>query len=443
MNKGERAALIRDAIKRAKTEALNNNMSMPQARVWCKEVWRSFPIYKIPVDALMLNIDNRRFAAERKLMEEKLKHSLDPENSPNDEQSVISILLDTSTDVDGDVVKGTPSKDYLALQDDWLKRAQESPFWIRPDGIVRNGNRRLAMLKRMRTEKGIESTRFVSAIILETSEINEQELFEMEQREQLTDNFKQRYTDINLLLTLREAAEAQHIDWNNSDDVERVAGELQEFVGADKSYAAIQLRAIKYMDDYLNDIDSPGEYQKLMGQIERFRDVGKIMAKMEQYPDDAVDMLRLQFAGITAGIKHGHIRSIGKIFREDRERYRLLRDKISEIEQQNPQQAKLESPDLVTLKSERDDDGDPDEPPPVVSNYPSAERVKAEILDTIDAFESKNLETARKLAQVLSRLRVITKTHLIDGLKGSENDEVRQLLVELIAWADAGKALLQ
>jgi hypothetical protein len=245
MNEKERTAMIINEIRRA-------GAATSQQRLWCKEEWKEFPRCKVPVDALVLNIDKRRFAAERKLMEEKLGHSLDPENNPNDELSVISILLDTSHHVDGDVVKGTPSKDYSALLKDWQKRGQESPFWIRPDGTVRNGNRRLAMLKRLRVEGGIESTRFVDAIVLDPNEINEQELFEMEQREQLTENFKLRYTDINLLLTLRDAAEAQRIDWNSPEDIERVAGELQEFVqGGDKGYAAIQLRAIKYMDDYL------------------------------------------------------------------------------------------------------------------------------------------------------------------------------------------------
>ena len=64
-------------------------------------------------------------------------------------RSVISILLDSSLDVDGDKVVGTPSTDCEALEKDWLARGQESPLWIRPDGTVRNGNRRLAMIMRL------------------------------------------------------------------------------------------------------------------------------------------------------------------------------------------------------------------------------------------------------------------------------------------------------
>jgi len=443
MNANERTASIKDAVDRAKDGA-RNGTPIPSHGLWCRERWQDFPKYSVPVDALALNIDNRRFAAERKLMEEKLGHSLDPENDPNDEQSVISILLDTGHRVDGDVVTGTPSKDYQALLKDWQKRGQESPFWIRPDGTVRNGNRRLAMLKRLRAKEGIEGTRFVQAIVLEPTELNEQELFEMEQREQLTENFKVRYTDINLLLTLRDAAQAQRIDWNSPDDIDRVAGELQEFAGGDKSYAGVQLRAIKYMDDYLSFSGSPSEYQKLIGQIERFRDVGKIMTKMlEDYPDDAVDMLQLLFASITAGVTHGNIRSIGRIFREDRTEYTRLRDRIINIEQQSEPNTKLESPDLAAVEADLSGDTDEaEEPAPIVSDYPTG-RVKSAVLDAIDGFGSRNLEIARKLSQAVERLRPITGDHISEALGEADGAEIREYLTEIVSWADSAKPLLE
>jgi len=90
------------------------------------------------------------------------------------------------------------------------------------------------------------------------------------------------------------------------------------------------------------------------------------MAKMlEDYPDDAVDMLQLQFAGISAGIRHGDIRSLGRLFREDRDAYRVLRDKVANIEQQDAVQSRLESPDIANVTAEASEDPDNDEPPTV------------------------------------------------------------------------------
>jgi hypothetical protein len=442
VKKSERIVAIAEAVHKTDEAVRQDPDQRRTIRLWCKDDWRDFPVYRVPTDALVLNIDNRRFTAERRLFEEQLGHPLDPENNPNDEISIVSILLDASQRVDGDIVKGTASKAYTGLKTDWNKRKQESPFWIRPDGMVRNGNRRLAMLKRMRSEEGIEGTRFVDAIVLGTDEVDEQELFEMEQREQLTENFKVRYTDINLLITLKEAAEGRGIDWNNPDDIERVAGELQDLVEGDKVYAAIQLRAIKYMDDYLADMGAPGEYHKLIKQIERFRDVGKNMTKiMEDYPEEAADVLRLQFAGITAGVRHGHIRSIGRMFREDRDEYRRMRDQIFRMEDQVGGTTKLENPNLEEMGESTEDDSEASEPRPSVEGYPT-ERVKSAILNAIDGFEAKNLALGSKLAQVASRLRALDPQLAREAMNGPEAEEVRELLEEITQWAEKVKALL-
>ena len=197
-----------NATQRRQVNETRSESAERTERLWCKDRWRDFPVMRVLVDALLLNVDNRRFAAERTLMESKLGHPLDPENSADDEISVISILLDTGWDVDGNLVKGASSRAYEGLRADWQRRKQATPLWIRPDGTVRNGNRRLAMLKRLRND-GITGTEWVEVVILNPGHpdnIDEHDLFEMEQREQLTEDFKVRYTDMNLLLTLRQAA---------------------------------------------------------------------------------------------------------------------------------------------------------------------------------------------------------------------------------------------
>ncbi|MGH3561899.1 MAG: hypothetical protein ACRDTN_08905 [Mycobacterium sp.] len=306
-------------------------------RLWVREEWREFNVWQLPVEALLLNVDNHRFAAEKSLVEEKLGRALDPENNADDDVILEAILLDKDYDIEADrVVGGRPGKDYEALKSDWEVRHQESPLWVRPDGLVRNGNRRLAMLKRLQREEGLAGHEYVDAVILSPDEVDEVALFEMEQREQLTENLKVRYTDMNLLLAIRAAAEARGIDWFDPESVDRVAGQLQHIIGNNKDYAVIQLNAIRYMDAYLEDSGQPGQYHKLMRQIERFRDVGKAMAQVEvDYPDDAPDMLRLMFAAIRAGRPHGTIRQLRQMFRLDRDRYADLISEVEAVEEQH------------------------------------------------------------------------------------------------------------
>jgi hypothetical protein len=418
-------------------------------RLWARDEWRDFEVWQVPVEALLMNVDNRRFAAERRLIEEKLGHSLDPENSPSDERAVEALLLDVGLDVDGDRVTGKASKDYHALKADWMRRRQESPLWIRPDGLVRNGNRRLAMLKRLQLTEGLEGFEYVDAVILDAQDIDEVALFDMEQREQLTENLKVRYTDINLLLAVRAAAEARSIDWYSGEDIQRVASELQHIVGDNEAYAIVQLNAIKYMDAYLEDSGQPAQYHKLIGQIERFRDVGRAMAQVElEYPDDAADMLRVLFAAIRAGLPHGKIRELRRIFRYDRERYKGLLEEIGRVERpwEEAEVAEgLADPQVVGIglsEDEAETDGEGDdalEPPgPNVPNYPTLQVADA-IEDALDSFQaSQTDDVVRTLKQVTNRLAVLTDEagQLTRALASEERETVLAALRDVVEWAD-------
>ena len=433
MNANRRSQVIEDRSESAdRTE-----------RLWCKDRWRDFPVMRVPVDALLLNVDNRRFAAERTLMESKLGHPLDPENSADDEISVISILLDTGCDVDGNLVKGIHSRDYEGLKTDWLRRKQASPFWVRPDGTVRNGNRRLAMLKRLRND-GITGTEWVEAVILNPGppdNIDEHDLFEMEQREQLTEDFKVRYTDMNLLLTLRQAAIDSGIDWFDPESIKRAAGQLQEVAGGNQAYATIQLRAIKYMDAYLEEANAAGQYHKLLRQVERFRDIGKLMTWIEDtYQDDATDMLQLMFAAVRAGNPHGDIRAIRRIFLNDRARYEHLQRHVALDEKEWEQTGAREigDPDLSSESDENEfEDGDSEQETPIQTpGYPQ-KQVQRRIKNAIDGYQAGQLEGVDTLEQVLSRLHILSNAseRLVKTLGGPRGSEATDMLRDIIEWA--------
>jgi len=422
-----------------------------KARLWVRDDWHFFDIWQVPVEALLLNVDNRRFSAERTLVEEKLGHELDPENNPDDELALEVILLDVGYDVDGDrVTGGRPGKDYQALKADWLRRRQESPLWIRPDGLVRNGNRRLSMLKRLQREEGLEGYEYVDVVILHPDDIDEVALFDMEQREQLTENLKVRYTDINLLLAIRAAALARGIDWSDSEDIDRVAGELQHIIGNDQRYAVVQLNAIKYMDAYLDDSAQPGQYHKLINQIERFRDVGRVMVQVEEnYPDDTIDMLQLLFAAIRAGRPHGTIRDLRRMFLRDRDRYVQLAAEVDTIEQNweaGGNSEELADPiDIAPEESESaNENGEEAEPPgPNVPNYPKQDVTDA-IEIALDGFQAAQTDDVIKtLRQIRNRLDVLTddREMLAQALASDNGGQVREAFMTVVDWVDAHRDL--
>ena len=422
----------------------------PAEQLWVADAWSSFDVWRVPLDLLVLNVENRRFAAERKYFEAKLGGlTLDPENRELDALSLESILLDSGRRIENRQVVGKPSKDTVALEADWLNRGQERPFWIRPDGVVHNGNRRLAMMRRRRRKYGEDGNTWVQVVEIGEG-IDELTLFRMEQHEQLTEDYKVRYTDINLLLAIRDAADASTIDWGDADSIDRVAGELQGLIGNNKNYAVTQLYAIKYMDAFLDDLNQAEAYELLLRQIERFRDVGKAMRQVQKLaPDREEDMLDVCYAAIRSGIRHGDIRDIRKMFVKDRNRFDALVAEIREAEagwEPAPGTQPLQEPDLRDADEsvgvddpDEDDDADLEPPGPNMPDYEPAEDVRRSFDSQIDGFKaSQGTDVLKLLAQVMNRLEALASENrnLLEDARAAGISGIDDQLGRIRAWVD-------
>jgi hypothetical protein len=435
VNKDERIAQLRERLERIEDRT---------ARIWAKNDFVDFPVYRAPTDLLLLNPSNRRFRAEAQQMEHDLGRALDPLASTVDEQSIIALLLDRDPHIDNDRVVGSRNKDTDALIADWHKRHQESPLWIRPDGLVSNGNRRLAMLKRLQAERGKEGYDWVDVIVLDEETYDDETLFEMEAREQLTEGLKVRYTELNLLLTLKDAAEKLEIDWHDRAAIEGTANRIQDLVGNDPRYAKVQLQAIKAMIDYLDWVGHPGEFSRLRGMVERFRDVGKNVAWVAtQDPTREVEMLELCFQAIAAGARHPDLREIRRMLKSDSDSFDSL---VRTVESIADEDGAPDEEEPVVPDSEDEDDDDVDEEDDVEDvpeTHPRSPKHE-HILRAIDiAVETS--QRARKqdeLADVrlaAASLKNVDPASLLAAAEGGELDRLREAVRVIVAWAAAAE----
>jgi len=412
-------------------------------RLWCKDQLQAFPVYRVPSEALLLNPENKRFGTLRGFVERTLGRSLDPANNPADVDAIIKILLDDDIDVeDGLVVGGKPSKDYQALRRDWSARKQISPIWIRPDGTVHNGNRRVAMLLRETAEHGPVGREFVEAVILAPEEVSNRDLFEMEQREQFAENYKVRYKDIDLLLALREAAETDGVgvDLYDAESIERAGVRHAHVAGGDTpEYAVVQFWAIRAMDAYLDDLGAPGQYHLLRSKLERVRATGRIMRWAESsYRDDVADLNRVAFAFIKAGRAHGDILALKRLFLEDRASFDDLLAGIMDAEDEvSVEGAPVVEPELAELTaSEADDDDDDngdDEPTSPLVGYP-VERVRSLAKNAVDALNASRSDVTDRVVQAWNRLDGITRGDLVAALALGGGGPAAPLAA-LVRWA--------
>lgn len=442
MNKDERIATLKTRLERIvdRTE-----------RIWAKNEFVDFAVYKAPTDLLVLNPSNRRFRAEAQEMERDLGRMLDPLASPEDEASVITLLLDKDPHVEGSRIVGSPNKDTAALIADWDKRRQERPLWIRPDGLVSNGNRRLGMLKRLQEERGIEGYSWVDVIVLDEETYDDETLFEMEAREQLTEGLKVRYSKMNLLLTLKDAAESLGIDWYDQGSIDEVAQKIQDLVSNNASYAKVQLHAVKYMTAYLEWAGTPGDYSRLRGQVERFRDVGKNLAWVAK--EDAnreADMLELCFHAISVGTSHPDMREIRRMLKTEPASFDRLVGEVQTIDEETAEEEEDEV--LVPRPTDRDGAGDDEDEDDEAEeeNEPGKRPLtpkKAQIRRAIDvavrtARDNRDSDAPTDVRLAASRLERVDPAALIAGKSGVELDRLCEAIQAIVEWSVLAEAAL-
>jgi hypothetical protein len=346
-------------------------------------------------------------------------------------------LLDKDWQVDNDRVTSTTSPDARELAKDWAERGQERPLWIEPGGLVRNGNRRLAMIKRTYGEAAGDE--HVEVIVLDPDDFDGPAMFDLEAREQLTEGLKVRYTDINLLLTLQEAADRYEVQWHDLDSIARGAERIAPLTGNSISYARTQLNAVKYMTDYLAEIGRPGEYGLLRGTVEVFRDVGKNMKwAFENDPDAALEMLYACFAAVTSGAPYQDVRELRALAKADPDRFSAFVEELRDVRATAPPEPAPEPP--AATVGEDEDDEDEDEgaaATSAVADYP-----RTAVKNAIDLAARMSRATRsprpdndlRLAADHLSRVPVEVLADLLGGPRGVQVAEARDAIV---AWGRA------
>ena len=192
------------------------------------------------------------------------------------------------------------------------------------------------------------------------------------------------------------------------------------------------------MDAYLGDANATGQYHKLLRQVERFRDIGKLMSLIEDdYLDDETDMLQLVFAAVRAGNPHDDIRAIKNMFLKDRDRYEALQRQVALDEEEWEQTGAHEIGD-PDLSSESDEDDDTEQETPIQTPRYPQQQVQRRIKNAIDGHQASQLEVVDTLEQVLSRLRILNSAseRLAETLSGPRGSEAKDMLTGIIEWAD-------
>lgn len=271
------------------------------------------PVYEMSLSFLKLNIFNGRFASEKRQKERELGHELDPLN-PQHEVVLINLLLPP---------EDSKSKDLI---DDLRKLGQIDPGIITEDGILIDGNRRYAALKKLNTED--PSGKYSNMLVHRILNLPPKEIYKLEIVTQIRDPLKVKYHPINDLLKIREG-----LKFYNENELARILGWKVRKV---KSYKD----RLGLIEDFLQSIKAEGCYYLLVNYSEHFAEFQKALnkAKKRLSPTELDELFDVFNYAMKINIENNnrsreenmrltqrdHIRFIGDAYCDEKIRKRLI-----------------------------------------------------------------------------------------------------------------------
>jgi len=265
-------------------------------------------IYRLPIDLLIFNIGNGRFASELLAEERKLKRKLDA-TIEADENIIRRLLLEINP------------AETKALKEDLIRNGQIDPGVITFDGAVINGNRRMAIFKELYSTTQEDKYTFLNVSRLQKG-ISEKDLWKIEAKLQFGRDFRLEYGPINELLKIRSGNESGLTPKQISD---ALLGRYKEKEVVEK------LEILKLIDTYLRFIGKPSEYEIIQEQriVEKFNSLqSSVIGPLKRgvHKKEVPRITEIGFRLIKGG-KHSHwkIRKLKSIAETDESRSMLYK----------------------------------------------------------------------------------------------------------------------
>ena len=152
---------------------------------------------------------------------------------------------------------------------------QEEPLLLTRDGVVVNGNRRLAILRRHNIGKG-----YVDVCLLPDG-VSQDDIRLIEFRLQMDDPGKADYSWVNQLIAIRRATDA-------GIDIEKIRASMPSLSNADFNKLTDSLGVI---DMFLDRRGTPGDYSAIGDNKFFFDELSKAVKKQKKFPDKVDTLL--------------------------------------------------------------------------------------------------------------------------------------------------------
>ena len=375
--------------------------------VYIQDERKDLERFRLPLNLLFFNIRNGRFAAEYKSLVEKEGRELDTEDE-DDAKKIQQLLLNQQDQL----------KQTKVLESDLERFGQKHPGIITYDGYVVNGNRRMAILKKM-ADAGESEFGYLLVARLPKN-ISQTDIWKIEAGIQLSRQEQLDYGPINTLLKLKEGRDAGLTNLQIANSL--YGGFTEDEI--DKS-----LKRLDLIEEYLEYIKKPLNYKEAEGIHEHFIVLQTIRDKLKDDGFDSEKLLQLQkiaFELIRLNISQLRLRKIKKITAHDEKalpNFLKAESKIPEINAETGEE---------TCKKETDeDDEDSGNKSPVMTIFEDS-------LDIVNAEEKKD-EPLVLLGRAMRNLEGIENSEHLNSQDVAEKiNEIVKIIERIKAKINSG-----
>ncbi len=283
-------------------------------------------VYRLPIEMLIYNMRNGRFAVEIMQKQVELGRELNPLEE-NDRKIIQKLLLEEDENA------------TQLLKENLAKVGQVEPGIITFDGVVIDGNRRMSVIEGLFEEKSAPQYSFLNVARLPRN-VDEKDLYRLEIGIQLSRPYRKDYGPINDLLKIKEGIEIGFSPKQIADTL---------FGGFKESEIRERAERLKLVEAYLEYIGKPKQYEEVKRWHEHFINLQKALSVFKK--EKKLDVKEIHYATlagfelIIAKAPHMDIRLIRKFMDEKRTKEGLMesvekvveeKKEIIEVETEEP-----------------------------------------------------------------------------------------------------------
>jgi hypothetical protein len=272
----ERAGFLAHRAQKA------NKQLLPQ---WVRPE-KELPVVTLPIEWVRFSTLNHRTRAEQdREIRKSGNTALFTEDPLGDQAQAIQLKI--LSDQGG----------FEELKGDLKERGQQEPAVVTAEGILINGNRRAAALRKLWLDNHVENARYIRAFVLPV-DATKDELIDLETELQVSKDYREEYSWVNEALLIEEIFESSNKNW------EKVAKRMR----LEKDEVQEQYEKLQQLHQLVALSNGKKFHADFVGNNSAFRELA--IHVRGKSPQEAASVRSVYFLGTLAGTNYRDLRHL-------------------------------------------------------------------------------------------------------------------------------------